>query len=566
MNTERLLEAFSKIGDDSDHIQQLRKIAIALAVAGKLDKGAATLSPRQVLDAVDRVKADLAKRGIIPKPKKHAEVKLEQLPEAFSDTTRFAPLGELARIEKGQTGIQQAQPGDFPLVVTAAERATCDHFDFDGSAAIIPLVSSTGHGNASINRLHYQEGKFALGTILVAVFPHDPNLISARFLFEYLSAFKEELLVARMTGTANVTLSVGRVADVPIPLICPEVQRKVDELMALCDQLEQVRAGREAVRDRLTTASLARLTAPETDAETFQSHAHFALQSLPTLTTRPDQIKTLRQTILNLAVRGKLVAQDTADEPAAALLKRIALKRTELLDADYPNASEAKTQKKKQSRQQLPSGLPEIPNGWNWATLQQCSLMVIDCKNKTAPYFSAGVRLIRTTNVRDGKINSNDQKYVNEETYEAWSLRAKPEPGDILITREAPMGEVCIVPKGERICLGQRMMLARLVPETIDPRFMLYSLRDPDLMNRVQDKPLGMTVQHLRVGGIETLLIPVPPFAEQHRIVASVDALMALCDQLEANLTTTATTRSKLLNSLLHEALAPVADELEAAE
>ncbi|PHQ83052.1 MAG: hypothetical protein COB65_07905, partial [Thalassobium sp.] len=163
-------------------------------------------------------------------------------------------MGELARIEKGQTGIQQAQPGNFPLVVTAAERATCDHFDFDGSAAIIPLVSSTGHGNASINRLHYQEGKFALGTILVAVFTHDPNLISARFLFEYLSAFKEELLVARMTGTANVTLSVGRVADVPIPLICPEVQHKVDELMALCDQLEQARAGREAVRDRLTTA------------------------------------------------------------------------------------------------------------------------------------------------------------------------------------------------------------------------------------------------------------------------------------------------------------------------
>ncbi len=70
MNSERLLEAFSKIGDDPDRIQQLRKIAIALAVSGKLDKGAATLSPRQVLDAVDRVKADLAKRGIISKSKK----------------------------------------------------------------------------------------------------------------------------------------------------------------------------------------------------------------------------------------------------------------------------------------------------------------------------------------------------------------------------------------------------------------------------------------------------------------------------------------------------------------
>ena len=250
--------------------------------------------------------------------------------------------------------------------MTSAERVTCDHFDFDGTAAIIPLVSSTGHGNASINRLHYQEGKFALGTILVAVFPHDPNLISARFLFEYLSAFKDELLVARMTGTANVTLSAGRVADVPIPLICPDVQRKVDELMALCDKLQQARAGREALRDRLTTASLSRLTAPETGSqtrETFQSHARFALQSLPTLTTRPAQIKALRQTILNLAVRGKLVAQDAADEPAAELLKRIAKEKydriqrgTMRIAKDLPLIA------------QVDAGF-DIPQGWLWVRL-----------------------------------------------------------------------------------------------------------------------------------------------------------------------------------------------------
>lgn len=192
--------------------------------------------------------------------------------------------------------------------------------------------------------------------------------------------------------------------------------------------------------------------------------------------------------------------------------------------------------------------------------------MVIDCKNKTAPYSAKGIRLIRTTNVRDGKMNATDQKFVNETTYEAWSLRGKPQPGDILITREAPMGEVCIVPDGERICLGQRMMLARLVPETIEPRFMLYSLRDPDLMDRVQDKPIGMTVQHLRVGGVETLLVPLPPLAEQHRIVAKVDALMALCDRLEAALTTADTTRTRLLEAFIHEALDPATDALEAAE
>jgi hypothetical protein len=86
-------------------------------------------------------------------------------------------------------------------------------------------------------------------------------------------------------------------------------------------------------------------------------------------------------------------------------------------------------------------------------------------------------------------------------------------------------------------------------------------------MDRVQDKPIGATVQHLRVGGVETLLVPLPPLAEQHRIVAKVDTLMALCDRLEASLTATASSRRRLLDALLAEALAPAEDrELEAAE
>ena len=305
---------------------------------------------------------------------------------------------------------------------------------------------------------------------------------------------------------------------VPLPPLAEQhrIVAKVDELMALCDRLE---AAREGCRDWLTAASLVRLDRPDPDAAAFRGYAVRALETFPSLTERPDQIKALRRTIPNLAVRGKLVEQDPEDEPASVLLERASKRRTELLKAGYPNASEARTQLKKLSQQKLPRTLQPLLFGWSWATLQQCSLLVVDCKNKTAPYSQTGIKLIRTTNVRNGELNSNDQKYVNDETYAIWSGRCIPEAGDILITREAPMGEVCLVPFGEKICLGQRMMLARLVPETIDSGFTLYSLRDPNLMDRVQDKPLGMTVQHLRVGGVETLLVPLPPLAEQRRIV-----------------------------------------------
>ena len=106
---------------------------------------------------------------------------------------------------------------------------------------------------------------------------------------------------------------------------------KADELMALCDRLEEGRTERETTRDRLAAASLARLNAPDPDPEAFQDHAAFALDNLRPLTTRPDQIKALRQTILNLAVRGKLVEQDPNDEPAAELLQRIAAEKKRLV-------------------------------------------------------------------------------------------------------------------------------------------------------------------------------------------------------------------------------------------
>ena len=132
----------------------------------------------------------------------------------------------------------------------------------------------------------------------------------------------------------GATLNRQSLARIMVPLPpLPEQRRivaKVDELMALCDRLEEARAAREDTRDRLTKASLARLSAPGTDVPAFRSHARFAVDALPALTARTDQVKHLRQTILNLAVRGKLVGHDPADEPALELLKRIAIAKSEL--------------------------------------------------------------------------------------------------------------------------------------------------------------------------------------------------------------------------------------------
>lgn len=256
MNAELLREVLSRFGDQPDQVNEFRKVIIALAISGQLRPDGLGKSATDILTAIESRKITLIAENLITKPKLYPPVTEDQLPDQFSGISDFVPLGTIARIEKGRTGIQQATPGPFPLVVTAAHRSSCNHFDFTDPAAIIPLVSSTGHGSASLNRLHYQEGKFAVGTILAAVFPFAPEMISARFIYEYLSTFKEDLLVARMTGTANVTLSIGKIAEVPVPLICPSVQRKVDSLMTLCDQIEAGRVERELIRSRLLKAVL----------------------------------------------------------------------------------------------------------------------------------------------------------------------------------------------------------------------------------------------------------------------------------------------------------------------
>lgn len=547
MNADLLREVLSRFGDHPDRINEFRKVIIGLAISGKLRPDGIGLSATEILSEIEARKSKLLTSKEISRSKSYFSVAEEDLPEQFGDPSAFVALGTIARIEKGMTGIRQAVLGSFPLVVTAAERASCDHYDFDGAAAIIPLVSSTGHGNASINRLHYQEGQFALGSILAAIFPLAPELISARFLYEYLSTFKQELLVSRMTGTANVTLSVGKIAEVPVPLICPSVQRHVDELMTFCDLLEAARAKREVARDTFTMSTLAKFHTP--NPATFDQDARFALASLAPLTSRPDQIKQLRQAILNLAVRGKLVEQDATDEPGSALLAHFAAAKLERKrqtgDARIKSAPTPK-----------PETLPiALPIGWAVQSFENLFLF-IDYRGNTPPKTESGVPLITAKNIRMGQLNREPREFISQATFKTWMTRGFPQVGDLFFTTEAPLANVCLNNLTEPFALAQRSICLQPYA-VISTKFLMFALMSNPMQALIDAHATGMTAKGIKAAKLKPLPVPVPPLAEQHRIVAKVDELMALCDQLEASLITGEQTRSRLLEAVLHEALEP---------
>ena len=557
MSAQALLKRFDIVADQSANIPALRRLVVDLAVRGKLlPTEELDMDVPEMLRRISAKVNELALSGLIKKQKPLSKIGNDEVPAAYLAHCAFARLGNIANLQKGLTGIQSSMPGEYPLVVTAAERGTCDHFDFDGAAAIIPLVSSTGHGNASINRLHYQEGKFALGTILCAVLPFDEQLISARFLYEYLTAFKKELLVSKMIGTANVTLTLGKIADVPVPILAPAVQKRVDELMTLCDQLEAAQQERERRRDRLAAASLQRLNlpAPDATAEAQREHARFHLQNLPRLTTRPEHIKAMRQTVLALAVRGLLVNQNPEDELAEKLLNRVnnqRVVRRKFANLDLQNPD---------------SSISAIPSSWTWTVIDRISAdseaSITDgpfgANLKTEHYIQQpGYRVIRLQNIGRGYFRNEHLAYVDHERFDLLS-KHHVQPGDLVVAGLVdPTVRCAELPKDVGPALVKADCYRFAVHKEFSTRFALYYLNSPLCQSFATVHHHGMTLTRIGLGNFRKLPFPLPPLAEQHRIVAKVDELMALCDQLEAQLATTKTDSRRLLEAVLEAALAP---------
>jgi type I restriction enzyme S subunit len=200
---------------------------------------------------------------------------------------------------------------------------------------------------------------------------------------------------------------------------------KVDELMVLCDRLEEARQTREETRDRLTAASLARLTAPETTDQDFPTHARFALDTLPALTHRPDQIKALRQTILSLAVRGKLVAQDLGEGSGQELLNKVMAipwrKKRKASDLEPDEAAMASSF--------------HVPRNWAWATVE-----ALTRRDQTVTYGilkpewdKEGVPTVRVTEMKTGEIDVSVLPKCRPERAAKFA-KTTLEAGDLLVS------------------------------------------------------------------------------------------------------------------------------------
>jgi type I restriction-modification system DNA methylase subunit len=166
-------------------------------------------------------------------------------------------IDELCTLEKGVTPAAKAEPGKYPFVTTAEDLRTSSSFQFNCEGVCVPLVSSTGHGHASIKRLNYMKGKFAAATIVSVLRVKNVEQLSARYLYYFLESHKDELLVPLMKGAANVSLSLGKIGSVRIPVPPMKEQLKlIAELTKLEIELEEVQAKLRHLREAKVNAFL----------------------------------------------------------------------------------------------------------------------------------------------------------------------------------------------------------------------------------------------------------------------------------------------------------------------
>ncbi|UPT37850.1 restriction endonuclease subunit S [Pseudomonas amygdali pv. loropetali] len=264
--------------------------------------------------------------------------------------------------------------------------------------------------------------------------------------------------------------------------------------------------------------------------------------NLPLLAGAPNGIKKLRELILELAVRGKLVPQDPSDEPASELLKRIAEEKTRLV-------AEGKIKKQKQ----LPARDAEdqafdMPAGWAWARLADVVNVLNGRAYKKEELLDAGTPVLRVGNLFTSKhwyystLTLEEDKYCN--------------PGDLLFAWSASFGP--FIWHGERSIYHYHIWKLDFYAKGLLNKYYLYNC----LLEQTQEIKAaghGVSMVHMTKEKMEKLVVPVPPLAEQDRVVAKIDELMALCDRLEAQQSDAESAHAQLVQALL-ESLTQASD------
>jgi type I restriction enzyme, S subunit len=563
MNPDVLLRHFDEISEAPDAISRLRRFILDLAVRGKL-------VPQ---DPNDEPASELLKRVEGHRSNDSNGVKFRRAKEslpvgevafALPQNWKWTRLAELGYTQTGTTPSKANHNffGEYIPFIKPNDLFP-SHVDYENEGLSESGLAETGRlapaGSllmvciGTIGKCQVIDRDCSFNQQINSLTPAE-GMVSRYVFYAVNCSFFQDMAMSSSSRTTIAILNKRRWEQLPFPLPPLAEQHrivaKVDELMAICDELEVAKEKREKRRDRLVAATLHGLN-NGTNGEDFHDTARFYFNHLPRLTTRPEHIQQLRQTILNLAVRGKLVPQDPNDEPAYHLLNKIEIERQELIKKGVIKQKEI-ISKKNEPRVDL-----QIPKDWKWVELQDIFLMITDGDHQPPPRAEHGIPFLVIGNVRDRRIDLGAElRFVPEDYYLGLDEPKLPRQGKILYTLVGSYGIPILLTDDLQFCVQRHIGI--LTPSKyLSGKYLVLMLDSGFVRDQATKCATGIAQKTVPLLGLRRILMPLPPLAEQHRIVAKVDELMAICDELEARLTTTSTTRRQLLESTLKEVLFP---------
>ena len=548
-----------------DGIQKLRELILTLAMQGKLVPQDPNDQPAsELLKAIEAERQRLVKEEKIKQPKSLPEIKLEDLPYGLPQGWEWVRLGEIGETNIGLTYAPSdlSDTGTPVLRSNNIQNGKLDLTDLKRVNKDIKKNVLVQQGDLLIcarNGSKALVGKTALITGLseAMAFGAFMSIFRSR-VNRFLLYFINSPLFRRMIDEVN-TMTINQITQnnlrstiCPLPPLAEQhrIVAKIDRLMARCDELEKLRAGRNLKRVTIHTAALNRLLTSKESSD-FSTAWRFITQHFGELYSVKENVVELRKAILQLAVMGKLVPQDPKDEPASELLKAIESEKQQLVE-------EGKIQQPKPLPKIKLEDTPyQLPKQWEWVRL---GTVVISSHAGRSPQCLPRRRMgdewgvLKVSAVSWGTFNPDENKALPPEMQPR--LEDEVKAGDFLLSRantEELVARSVVVTHAPPNLMISDKTVRLIISAQVDKQFINVSNLSNDARIYYASNASGTSSSMKNVSReiMYQLPIPLPPLAEQNRIIAKIDQLMTLCDQLDQQIDAATSKQTTLLNAVM---------------
>jgi type I restriction enzyme S subunit len=559
--TAQLLEQhFDTAFAASNGIAKLRELILTLAMQGHLVEQDPNDPPASEL--LKEIEAEKQRLSITSSPRRRGSskllppIKLEEAPYDLPKGWEWVRLGEIGIINPRNDAKDSDLAGFVPMPLIPEGYSDKHQFEERPWSEIKKGYTHFADGDVGMAKITpcFENAKSCVfsglpngvgaGTTELHIFRNSFNSVAPRFLLYYLKNPNYiSRAVPKMTGSAGqkrVPTPYFTEQLFPLPPLSEQhrIVARIDQLMVCCDALEKLRKEREEKRLAVHAAAIKQLLdAPDGSAWDFIQQ-HFG-----ELYTVKENVAELRKAILQLAVMGRLVPQNPNDPSASELLKEIEAEKQRLVKA-------GKIKKPKLLPPIKPEEVPyELPQGWEWVRLGEIVSLLGDGIHGTPTYDETGEYFfINGNNLSDGVIEIKENtKRVSITEYE----KRKKELTDrtVLVSINGTIGNVAFY-GGEPVMLGKSACYLNLFTQ-IEKHYIKKLINSSYFLEYAFKSATGSTIKNVSLKAMREFCIPLPPLPEQHRIVARIDQLMALCDILDQQIDAATEKQTELLNAVM---------------